>query len=120
MGQVTSKKLEVIFFRTEGGAEPVRDWLKALSKSEKKAIGEDVKTLQFGWPRGMPLVDSLGLGLWELRTKIGGNRISRVLFFMADSSIILAHGFIKKTRKTPKREFDLARKRKRLYELSEK
>lgn len=118
MDAMANKKLEVVFFRSESGTEPVRDWLKALLKSEKKLIGEDVKTLQFGWPRGMPLVDSVGRGLWELRSKLGSNRISRILFFITDSTIVLLHGFIKKTRKTPKTELDLARKRKRLYEIS--
>lgn len=71
--------LDVHFFRTEAGAEPVRDWLRALSALDRKTIGEDIKTVQFGWPLGMPLVCNLGGGIWEVRIRLD-NRIARVLF----------------------------------------
>lgn len=71
--------LEVRFFRTDSGSEPVREWLKELSAIERKTIGEDIKTVQLGWPLGMPLVRNLGAGIWEVRTKLE-NRIVRVLF----------------------------------------
>lgn len=109
-------KLEVIFFETNSGAEPVRDWLKEQHKEDKRLIGEDLKTVQFGWPMGMPLVDSLGRGLWEVRTNLSSNRIARIIFFMDDGAMILVNGFIKKTRKTPKDEIDLAHKRRKEYE----
>ncbi len=48
--------LKVSFFRSESDNEPVRDWLKSLSIEQKKKIGEDIKTVQFGWPIGMPVV----------------------------------------------------------------
>lgn len=48
--------LEVRFFKTSSGSEPVRDWLKELTSVDRKIIGEDIKTVQFGWPLGMPLV----------------------------------------------------------------
>lgn len=113
----TSKKLDAIFYRTEIGFEPVRDWLKELPKEDKKVIGEDIKTIQFGWPLGMPLVDSLSQGLWEVKSKLPSNRIARIIFFMDNNIMILVNGFIKKTRKTPKDELDLAKKRKKQYEL---
>jgi hypothetical protein len=49
-----------VFYKTESGAEPVREWLKELTKTDKKTIGEDMRTVQMGWPLGMPLVGSLG------------------------------------------------------------
>lgn len=112
------RKLEVIFFRTEIGNEPVRDWLNDLSKAEKKAIGEDIKTVQFGWPIGMPLVDNLGHGLWEVRIKLPTKCIARIIFFMDDNAMILVDGFIKKTKKTPNAEIELAKQRKRQYQLT--
>ena len=114
---VTSKKLHVNFYQTESGVEPVREWLKELPKSDKKVIGEDIKTVQYGWPLGMPLVDSLGHGLWEVRTKLKG-RIARIIFFLDKDTMILVNGFIKKTKKTPKMELDLAKKRKNQYETN--
>lgn len=114
--QKNNNKLEVVFFKTNSGTEPVREWLKELHKDDKKSIGEDLKTVQFGWPIGMPLVDSLGHGLWEVRSRLSSNRIARILFFMDDNTIVLVNGFIKKTQKTPKDEISLANKRKKEYQ----
>ncbi len=102
--------LPVRFFRTETGNEPVREWIRSLSEVEKRLIGVDIKTVQFGWPLGMPLVRNLGLGIWEVRTKLE-NKISRVLFTVFENEIILLHGFIKKTQKIPKNDLDLALRR---------
>jgi phage-related protein len=109
------QKLNVIFFRTKAGKEPVREWLIGLTKAEKKVIGEDIKTVQFGWPLGMPLVGSLGQGIWEVRVKLPSNKIARIIFFMDDNTMVLVNGFIKKTQKTPKSELDLSKQRKRQY-----
>lgn len=65
-----SKILTVVFFKEESGSEPVRKWLKNFPKRVKKIIGEDIKTVQKGWPLGMPLVRNLGKGLWEIRSTI--------------------------------------------------
>jgi hypothetical protein len=62
--------LHVVFFRTDAGSEPAREWLKKLPAAERAIIGEDLKTLQFRWPLGMPLVRILGNGVWELRSKL--------------------------------------------------
>ena len=103
-----------MFFKTESGNEPVREWLKGLRKEEKKIIGEDILTVQYAWPIGKPLVGSLGDRIWEVRSSLKG-RIARTLFIMRDEEIILLHGFIKKDQKTPKSELDLAKKRKSQY-----
>lgn len=111
MTNMSKTKLAVNFFKTDSGVEPVRQWLKGLDQSDKKVIGEDIKTIQYGWPLGMPLVGFLGDGLWEVRTKLQNNRISRVLFISENGLMVLVHGFIKKTPKTPKPDLDLARLR---------
>lgn len=102
--------LSVRFFATEAGSEPVREWLKGLPAQDKKTIGEDIKTVQFGWPLGMPLVDHLEGDIWEVRIKLE-NRIARVLFVIDHHTMILLHGFIKKSQKAPKQELDLAKQR---------
>lgn len=102
--------LSVRFFVTDAGSEPVREWLKRLSAQDRKTIGEDIKTVQFGWPLGMPLVDHLEGDIWEVRIKLD-NRIARVLFVIDNHTMILLHGFIKKSQKTPKPEIDLAKQR---------
>lgn len=104
------KIIAVFFYKQENGKEPVRDWLKSLKKSEKRIIGEDIKMVQIGWPLGMPLVGNLGKGLWEVRSTLS-NTIARVLFIMYQDQMILLHGFIKKTQKTPQQDLELAHKR---------
>lgn len=64
------KKLPAIFYRTKGGAEPVRDWLKELSNNDRYVIGGDIAKAEFGWPIGMPTCRSLGGGLWEVRSSL--------------------------------------------------
>jgi phage-related protein len=108
------KILEVYFFRTETGTEPVRQWLKGLPLPEKKIIGQDIQTVEYGWPLGMPLVRGLGDGLWEIRSRLP-DRIARVIFFIYDNNMILLHGFIKKGQKTPKTDIELAKKRRKLF-----
>lgn len=110
-----SKRLPAVFYRSETGSEPVRDWLKELAKEDRFRIGTDIKTVEFGWPIGMPTCRPMGNGLFEVRTYLG-NRIARVLFCLAEGRMVLLHGFIKKAQKTPRAELDLALDRKRRLE----
>jgi phage-related protein len=103
-------RLRVVFFRTASGTEPVRDWLRRLERTNRKTIGEDIKTVQFGWPLGMPLVRKLETELWEVRSQLRG-RIARVLFTIQGELMILLHSFIKKSQRTPSAELTTARKR---------
>ena len=113
MENIKHKKVSVHFFRTASGGEPVREWLLSLTKEDRSAIGQDIKTAEYGWPVGMPICRSMGDGLWEVRTNLEGGRIARVLFFFRNNELILLNGFMKKSQKTPKSELDIAKKRKR-------
>ena len=105
------KRLPAFFYRTDLGREPVREWLKGLNPEDRRIIGEDIKDVEFSWPIGMPLVRPMGNGLWEVRSNLRNGRIARVLFAIGERNMILLHGFIKKTKKTPKPDLDLAFKR---------
>ncbi|MBN2801946.1 MAG: type II toxin-antitoxin system RelE/ParE family toxin [Deltaproteobacteria bacterium] len=107
------KKLRAYFVKTESGREPVKDWLKRLHKNDRGIVGTDIKTVEYGWPIGMPTCKSLGKGLWEIRSNISDGRIARVIFYIHEDKIILLHGFIKKTQKTPKGEIEIALNRKK-------
>lgn len=111
------KRLPAVFFRTEAGNEPVREWLKDdnLSREDRVKIGSDIRAVEIGWPLGMPLCRALGKGLWEVRTSLQ-ERIARVIFFIHDGEMILLHGFIKKDRHTPQPDLDVAMGRKRQME----
>ena len=105
------KRLPARFYRSDSGNEPVREWLKNLAPADRRTIGEDIKDVEFSWPIGMPLVRSLGQDLWEVRSSLAHRRTARVLFCVTQGHMVLLHGFIKKTQKTPKTEIDLALKR---------
>ena len=108
---IADSYLEVVFYRTESGKEPVRDWLKTLTKQDKKTIGSDIKTVQHGWPIGMPVVRKLDRNLWEVRSRLD-RRIARVIFTVQKDKLILLHGFIKQSQKIPKDDLTLAKGRK--------
>jgi phage-related protein len=111
------KRVPAIFYRTEAGGEPVRDWLKGLSSEDRKRIGEDIKTVEFGWPIGMPVCKPLGDGIYEVRTSLAHNRIARVVFYIDKKGrMVLLHGFIKKTQKMPEEELELARGNKKKHQ----
>jgi phage-related protein len=112
------KRIPALFFRTTAGGEPVREWLKAMEPIDRKSIGVDISTVEFGWPVGMPTCRPLKDGLYEVRTRLAGGRIARVLFYIdTQSRMVLLHGFMKKTQKTPDEDLDLARRNKRLHEV---
>ena len=79
-------------------------------------IGQDLMRVQYRWPIGMPLCRAMGDGLWEVRSDLPSQRVARVLFSVHQGRILILHGFIKKTRKTPQEDLALARKRKREFE----
>ncbi len=105
------KKLPASFYRTAGGNEPVREWLLDLDDVDRRVVGQDVGTAEFGWPVGMPLCRPMGKGLFEIRSNLSDGRIARVLFAVVDEHMLLLHGFIKKARKTSKPDLALAGKR---------
>lgn len=111
MARMPSQKTQLIFFRTGGGTEPVRDWLKDLPPDDRREVGKDLMRAQWRWPVGMPLCRPMGDGLWEIRTDLPSNRIARVLLCVDDGKLVALHAFIKKTQKTPLSELALTRKR---------
>src|SRR3972149_12023965 len=92
--------LSVVFYVTAAGDEPVRDWLLGLSRDDRRVVGSDIKTAQYGWPLGMALIRKLEPGLWEVRSHIGDG-IARVLFTVTGDTTVLLHGFVKESQKTP-------------------
>jgi phage-related protein len=110
------QKIPLVFYRSQPGNEPVREWLKELPEEERQAIGKDLLRAQWRWPVGMPLCRPLGDGLWEVRTNLPTKRTARVLLCLYREHLVALHGFIKKTRTTPDDDLALARKRKKELE----
>ncbi len=104
------RPISIVFFASNSGKEPVREWLKDLSVKQRRSIGEDIKTLQYGWPVGMPLARKLDTKLGELRSRVTGG-IARTFFTIYQGQIVLLHGFIKKSQKTPDTDMSIAKTR---------
>ncbi len=117
--QKTPPKLDAVFYKTEMEAEPVREWLLSLTRQDKKTIGENISYVQFKWPIGKPKVDHLRGAIWEVRTTLK-TRIARVLFAVDGQTMILLHGFIKKTQATEKSDIELAETRYKDWKQHEK
>lgn len=107
------KKVTAIFYENINGNKPVREWLLSLNKDDRKIIGEDIKTVEYGFPIGMPICRKLDSKIYEVRSNISDKKIARVIFTLMSDYMILLNGFIKKDQKTPKSELALAIKRKK-------
>ena len=107
------KTIVARFFRLPGGREPVRERLGKLSREDRPSIDQDLMKVESGWPCGPPLCVSLTgyPGLYEVRSNVTAGRIARVFFTVSGRTMVLLHGFIKKTRATPARELALANRR---------
>jgi phage-related protein len=107
------KRLPAAFFQLSSGWEPIREWLKSLEEEDRKVIGEDIKDVEFflaDRDAVMPFAWQRPLGV---RSDLAGGRIAQVIFCIANSQMVLLHGFIKKTQKTPQADLELALKRKK-------
>lgn len=111
MGKAAPPEVPVRFYRSDTGREPVREWLRELEEADRRAIGLDLMRVQFGWPIGMPLVRSLKDDLWEVRSSLPSRRIARLVLCFHEETLIVLHGFIKKTQKTPADDLALAKRR---------
>src|SRR5258708_40213276 len=116
MGGSGCGEVVVGFCRAGGGGGGVGAGLRSLDAADRQAVGLDLMRVQYRWPVGMPLCRALGDGLWEVRTSLPSNRIARVLFGVQQGRILVLHGFIKKTQKTPPDDMVLARRRSREFE----
>jgi len=111
----TSVIMKIVFYKSDSGGEPVREWLQSLNKPDRKSVGEDLKTVQYGWPLGMPIVKKLDADLWQIRSHIK-NGIARVIFTIREDTIILLHGFIKKSDRIPQDELNTAKQRNKSFQ----
>jgi phage-related protein len=108
---------EVEFYELPDGEKPVKKFLDNLdNKMRSKAVSSLTILAEFGNTLREPYSKAMGNGLFELRIKFAGDITRIFYFFCADNKIIVTSGFIKKTRKTPTGEIELALKYKADYE----
>jgi phage-related protein len=111
-----AKKLRARFYETASGRKPVREWLLEIETDDRRIIGCDIQTVEFGWPIGMPVCRPLGGGLWEVRSDLSDGKVGRVIFCLVGGEMVLLHGFIKKSQKAPTQDIELAKKRRKELE----
>ncbi len=101
------------FYETPSGRPVILEWLRSFDKPDRAILGFDLERVQLGFPMGLPLCRSLGGGLWEVRSSLGGNREVRMIFFheTEQKMLVVVHGFIKKSQKTPKADIEIASRR---------
>jgi len=102
--------LKTAFFETESGNQPVRDFILECTQEDKKEIGSDIFTVQKRFPLGLPLVEKIDIDLWEIRSHIS-NGICRIFFTICKETMVLLHGFVKKSQKIPLKEMKTAKER---------
>ena len=107
---IINKFFPICFYQETSGKEPVYEWLKEFDKKARDVIDRDIKYVQYTWPWKMPLIKPLGASLMEIRIKLKDRQI-RIFFILHEGTIVLLHGFIKKTQKTPDNEMAIAQKR---------
>ena len=102
--------LKTVFFETESGREPVRDFILECTREDRKEIGSDIFTVQKRFPLGLPLVEKVDTDLWEVRSYISDG-ICRIFFTICQETMVLLHGFVKKSQKIPSKEIETAKRR---------
>jgi len=87
-------------------------WFRHRSKLFYRVAPErELTAVRRGWPLGRPLVGSLKNGLWEVRSSLPSKRMARLILCFHDQVLVVLHGFIKKTQKTPADDLALAKRR---------
>ena len=104
-------RFDVVFYESVGGEQPAKAFLLTLDKKMRAKMVSMISLLQNnGYELREPYSKYLSEGIFELRAKVGSD-VTRVLyFFYVDRQIVLTNGFVKKTKKTPKKEIERAKK----------
>jgi len=109
---------QVLFYQTATGKQVILDFIRSFDAKDRKIIGENLRTVQFGFPMGLPLCRALSGGLWEVRCSLSSKRELRLIFFQSRTAkaLVIVHGFIKKTQTTPIGDLTLAQKRMKEFQ----
>ena len=110
-----------VYFATQNGKEPVRAWIDDLNENQQKSVVAAISSVVQHFPN-IPksnllrkISGSRHEDMWEIRVRLIHKMIARILFYVHGSKIVLLHAFIKKSKRTPKHELDLAVRRMREY-----
>ena len=111
--------LRIIFYQTDDGKEPALEYLRTLNEKQFDKVYEVFRLIQEEdgrVPRQFFQKMRSTDGLWEIRVSFAGDAFRFLSFFDRGALIVVAHGFTKKTQKTPRKEIRTAEQRKKDYE----
>jgi len=99
-------------YRDARGNLPVDDFIRSLPLKGRGRVYWTLELLkEFGLQLSMPYTRPLRGKLWELRIRSGRSAYRILYFAFTGQRFVLLHGFRKKSRKTPQREFQIAERR---------
>lgn len=114
-------KYTVDFYEKENGESPGEEFIERLSPKMRAKVLKGIDLLEENGPMlGMPHSKPLGNQIFELRSKQGSNASRCLYFFFTGKKIIITHGFIKKTEKTPPGQIKRAEEYRADYERRHK
>ncbi len=101
---------EIDYYTDSSGCRPVEKFIDSLGvKMKAKLFGRLELLEEHGSQLGMPYSRYLEDGIFELRIVQGSDIIRVMYFFVVGERVILTHGFVKKTQRTPRSEIDRAK-----------
>jgi phage-related protein len=106
---------QVVFYKTPAGRCPIEEFLESLIDVQAEASYQIIRLIAEEERVGTQFLRKLTKDIWELRVRAGAQQIRYLCFFDGRTLVVLTNGFVKKTRKTPQREIDLAGRRRSDY-----
>ena len=102
-------KFQVVFYEKENGDCPMIEFLDSLDVKKRAKVLRTIEILENnGNDLREPYSKLIGEGIFELRVKQGSDIMRVLYFFYVGRKIIITHGFVKKTQKTPQCEITRA------------
>lgn len=106
-----NRKWHIVYYEAANGHCPVQDFIDARRDRDQAKTLSWIAQLETEGPNlPRPYADLLEDGIHELRVKLSGDQVRILYFFCFRDFIVLTHGFVKRTRRVPQSEIDLARK----------
>ena len=120
---INHKCFEIIYFKTSNGKQPVKDWIWKLREAQRLLVESDLLYASNFWNESVKkkLVRKIQgrKDIWEVRTSLPDGINARIFFTIDESgetpTMVLLHSFFKKTQKIPRKDLELAARRKKQY-----
>jgi len=105
---------DIEFYETETGRSPVLDFIDSETRRDERAkvmsVFENVERMQIVPINFLKKLQGRE-GLWEIKVQ----RFRFLGFYTDSRRLVLVHGFVKQSLKTPLSEINVAVKRQRMY-----